>query len=168
MSVAHLFTKTERTDAFWRAYTAGGNVDDDYEVVALGSSTTMADALCDLVLSGPKRATAGLWRDFVGGGEAAPRIGGHVVLVDGSGSPRAVWRTVELRLGRLDSVDEAFAWDEGEGDRTRADWLDGHRRFFTAQAEAEGFEMHDGIETVFERFRVVWPPELADQPLAAA
>jgi hypothetical protein len=26
-----------------------------------------------------------------------------------------------------------------------------------------GFEMHDAIETVFERFEVVWPPDIADK-----
>jgi uncharacterized protein YhfF len=62
----------------------------------------------------------------------------------------------------LIEVDAAFAWDEGEGDRTLTDWLAAHRRFFKRQAAREGFEFHDGLETVFERFRVVWPPEYAD------
>ena len=26
-----------------------------------------------------------------------------------------------------------------------------------------GVTMHEGIKTVFERFRVVWPPEIADR-----
>ncbi len=60
------------------------------------------------------------------------------------------------------SVDEAFAWDEGEDDRTRASWLDEHRAFFGRLAERGGFPMHDDIETVFERFQVVWPPKIAD------
>jgi uncharacterized protein YhfF len=66
----------------------------------------------------------------------------------------------------LIGVDGAFAWDEGEGDRTRASWLDNHRRYFSRQAAREGFVMHDGIATVFERFEVVWPPEIADRRLA--
>jgi hypothetical protein len=41
--------------------------------------------------------------------------------------------------------------------------LDAHRRYFGRQAAREGFVMHDGIETVFERFEIVWPPELADR-----
>ena len=109
---------------------------------------------------GPKRATAGLLRDF--DDDPLPVIGDHVVLVDGSAMPRAVWRTTDIRVSPLASVTEAFAWDEGEGERTREDWLRGHRAFFARQAASEGFDMHDGIETVFERFTVVWPPELAD------
>ena len=85
------------------------------------------------------------------------------MLVDGEHRPRAIWRTTDIRIGPLSSVDEQFAWDEGEGDRTRDWWLAAHRRFFARVAAARGFDMHDAIETVFERFEVLWPPEIADK-----
>jgi hypothetical protein len=50
---------------------------------------------------------------------------------------------------RLSQVDEAFAWDEGEGDRTREWWLDAHRQYFARQATCEGFEIDDAILTIF-------------------
>ena len=54
-------------------------------------------------------------------------------------------------------MDETFAWDEGEGDRTR-DWsLAAHRRYFNRLTSREGFDFDDNILTVFERFEVVWP-----------
>ena len=59
-------------------------------------------------------------------------------------------------------MDERFARDEGEGERTREWWLSAHRRFFGRRAAAQGFVMHDEIETVFERFEIVWPPAIAD------
>ena len=158
----HLYRKTAQTDAFWAEFSENRNVPGDYEVVAFGDGTAMADELAELVVSGPKRATAGLARDFEAGGETLPVVGDHVVLVDGNGAARAIWRTTEVRIGPLSSVDEAFAWDEGEGERTRTDWLGMHRTFFSRQAEAEGFDFYDGIACVFERFRVVWPPEIAD------
>ena len=151
---------TTRTDAFWRAFADATRASGGYDVVAFGDSAGMANELAQLVLTGPKRATAGLLRDF--GDEPLPVVGNHVVLIDGAGTPRAIWRTTDVRVGPLDSVDESFAWDEGEGERTRDDWLRMHRRFFERQAAEEGFVMHDGIETVFERFQVVWPPAAAD------
>ena len=75
------------------------------------------------------------------------------------------WRTTEITVKPLADVDDAFAWDEGEGDRTRAWWLSAHRSYFSAQAQREGFEMYDTIETVFERFEIVWPPGVADPAL---
>ncbi|MBB5690406.1 uncharacterized protein YhfF [Roseomonas alkaliterrae] len=155
--------KTAETDAFHAAFHAAtGVADPDYDVVMFGGGPPLADELLALVLAGRKRATAMLERDVTVKGEPAPRIGGHVVVVDGQARPRAVFRTVEVRHGPLDSVDDAFAWDEGEGDRTRAGWLDAHRRHFAQQAAREGFAMHDGIAVIFERFTLVWPPELAD------
>jgi uncharacterized protein YhfF len=134
---------------------------DDYDVVAFGDGPDMADQLAELVVSGPKRATAGLLRDFQVDGEPMPVVGGHVVVVDGRGTPRCIWRTTEVTIKPLSEADAAFAWDEGEGDRTLPDWLDGHRRFFARQAERQGWQFHDRIETVFERFTVVWPPAAA-------
>lgn len=157
-------SKSQEVREFWNAYRAAAGLDhDEYDVVAFGDGTAMADELAELVARGPKRATAGLLRDFRAGGEPMPRVGGHVVVIDGAGRPRCVWRTTEVTVKPLIEADAAFAWDEGEGDRTLPDWLDGHRRFFRRQAEREGFEFHDGLETVFERFQVVWPPEAADQ-----
>jgi uncharacterized protein YhfF len=155
--------RSNLTDEFWREYRdAAGLHHDDYDVVAFGDGPDMATELAELTIAGTKRATAGLVRQFGPGKEPPPVLGGYVVLLDGAGRPRAIWRTTELRTGPLNSVDERFAWDEGEGDRTRDWWLAAHRRFFGRHAAAQGFSMHDEIETVFERFEVVWPPEIAD------
>lgn len=133
------------------------------ELVAefFGDSPEMADELLALVLAGTKRATAGTVRDFEREGQPLPRIGGYWIACDGRGRPGAVLQTVELRLGVLDSVDDAFAWDEGEGDRTRDDWLAGHRRFFTRSWAAHGERFGPEALVVFERFVVVWPAEHA-------
>ena len=127
-----------------------------------GDSVALADELLGLVMHGPKRATAGAVADYQYAGELLPRIGDHWIVHDGAGVPRVVLRSVELRLGPLDSVDDAFAWDEGEDDRTRDSWLDGHTRYFRRTLGRIGVEFHSRIDVVFERFRVVWPPELAD------
>ena len=77
-------------------------------------------------------------------------------------APNDTRMTTEVAVKSLIGVDDAFAWDEGEGDRTRDSWLSDHREYFSNQAYREGFEMSDEIETVFERFEIVWPPDVAD------
>ena len=155
--------KTDATDAFFRAFKADAKIDAErYEVVAFGDSVASADELLELVLAGIKRATAALARDYGEGKEPLPAVGDHVVLVDGHNKPRCVWRTTEIEVKPLIAVDDAFAFDEGEGDRTRDWWLDAHRREFTREAGRKGFEMHDEIQTVFERFTIVWPRLFAD------
>ncbi len=64
--------------------------------------------------------------------------------------------TTEVRIGPLSSVDAAFAWDEGEGDRTRPDWLRSHSAFFRRSYDRLGLDFHDDIDVVFERFQLVF------------
>jgi uncharacterized protein YhfF len=104
-----------------------------------------------------------LARDYGEGREPTPRFGDFVIMLNGVGRPRFICRTTEVSIKPLSEVDEAFAWDEGEGNRTRDWWLDAHRRYFARQATREGFEMDDEILAVFERFEVVWPLDVADR-----
>lgn len=157
-------TRIEATDSFFQAFkTDAGVAAEDYAVVAFGDSEAMADELLELVLLGVKRATAALARDFGPGREPLPKVGDHVVLVDGRNKPRCVWRTTSVEMKPLEAVDDAFAHDEGEGERSRDWWLAAHRTYFAAQAEREGFALEEPIETVFERFTIVWPRLFADQ-----
>ena len=153
--------RTAATDAFWRAFRDASGLDHDrYEVVAFGDSPSMIDELAGLVVIGRKRATASLLRGYQT--EPVPAVGDWAVVVDGDGRPLCIYRVTEIRIGPLSSVDGRFAYDEGEGDRSRATWLAGHHAVFNRWAAAGGFAMHDDIETVFERFAVAWPPSLAD------
>jgi uncharacterized protein YhfF len=135
----------------------------EHTVEQFGDSRALADELLGLVMHGPKRATADLVAEFTRDGDPRPRVGGHWIACDGAGRPRVVLRSLELRLGPFDSVDEAFAFDEGEGDRTLASWKHHHQRYWERTCAARGVEWSARAEVVFERFEVVWPPELADR-----
>jgi len=63
-----------------------------------------------LVIAGTKSATASLARDYGEGREPTPRIGDFVIMLDGEGRPRFIWRTTEVTIKPLPQVDEAFAW----------------------------------------------------------
>ncbi len=146
-------------DAVWRDYCAATGVDPGSrcDVYAFGDSPALADELLTLVLDGPKRATAGLVSDFERDGEELPVVGGHAVVLDGRGDPRCVLRTTDIEVRPMNLVDERFAWDEGEGDRSLSWWLDAHRRYFTRTAAARGETFDDAEPCVFERFELVWP-----------
>jgi uncharacterized protein YhfF len=155
--------RSPEVEAFWESFRrARGVAQQDYDICAMGSGSAMADELLALIVKGPKRATACLLRDVERGGEMQARVGGHVVVLDGRDNPRAIWRTRTVEVKPLNEVDEAFAWDEGEGDRTRRDWLAMHVRYFSARARQEGYAFDDSLPAVFERFTLVWPPGDAD------
>ncbi len=105
------------------------------------------------------------WSDVIAAGSMpadassadANCFGDLFIATDGTGQPRAVIRTTDVRVGPLSSVDDQFAWDEGEGDRSRADWLDAHTSCFMRAYERLGLEFHPDIAVVFERFELVHP-----------
>ncbi|MEA2155763.1 MAG: hypothetical protein QOE11_1903 [Solirubrobacteraceae bacterium] len=159
----------EAVAAFWAAYVAASSVrGEPLEAFAFGDSAEMADELADLVLAGTKRATAAAVADYGAdaptGGARQPQVGNHSVVLRGDGTPVAVIRTTDVRVGPLSSVDEQFAWDEGEGERTREWWLAAHQRYFRRTFAARGSEADEDLEIVVERFVVVWPPECPDGP----
>jgi uncharacterized protein YhfF len=155
--------KSPAVSAFWEEFRrARGVPEQAYDVCRMGDGPEIADALLTLILTGSKRATACLLRDVEQGHEMMARVGGHVVVLDGRDQPRAVWRTTTVEVKPLNQVDEAFAWDEGEGERTRDDWLAMHKRYFERRAAAEGFAFDDSVPAVFERFTLVWPDGYAD------
>ena len=159
-----MLPRSAETDAFWQAFRRYAGLDhDNYVVGSFGDSPEMATELADLVIAGIKRATASLARDYCEGREPTPTPGDFVMMLDGEGRPRFIWRTTEVMIKPLSEVDEAFAWEEGEGDRTRDGWVAAHRRYFARQASREGFDFDDDILTVFERFEVVWPLDVADK-----
>lgn len=155
-------------DAFWAAYAAARPeavaLCGEYTVDRFGDSPALSDALLREVTHGAKRATAELASEFAARGEELPRVGSHWVACDGAGTPRVILRSTELRLGTFDSVDAAFAWDEGEDDRSLESWAREHRAYWTRTCAARGTVWSQDEEIVLERFQVVWPPELADGP----
>lgn len=99
----------------------------DLETFSFGDSPDLANRLIELVLSGTKRATC--WAESQG--LLSAEVGKMMVALDGQGVPKAVLKTVELTKRRFDEVDAAFAYDEGEGDRSLQYWREAHTRYFT-------------------------------------
>jgi len=155
--------KNRNIENYWQEFkTATGCSAETYVATSFGDSPQMASDLLALVLSGRKRATASLRRDYRQDGADLPQPDDYVIILDSKSLPRCIWRTTEVSFKPFKEVSESFAWDEGEGDRSRAFWLAAHHGYFSAQAIREGFEMYDTIETAFERFVVVWPPDAVD------
>jgi len=105
----------------------------------------------------PKRATA----CSAAIAEAEPDLGalpyGYSVVTEFDGTPRAVIRTTSIARSRLCDVDAQFAWDEGEGDRTLADWLAEHTRFFSRECANMGVPFDPAMPVQLERFELLYP-----------
>ncbi len=145
----------DRVRQFWDDFAAATGVEAGYRVEAFGGPDRpdLADSLALLVRDGPKRATAGLPAEYADDGETIPAVGDFTVIIDSQENPVCIIRTTEVNLAPFGSVDEQFAFDEGEGDRTLAWWRKAHIAFFV---EA-GYEIDDDTLVLLERFELLWP-----------
>jgi uncharacterized protein YhfF len=112
---------------------------------AFGDGPELADELLELVLAGVKTATCST--------EDEPNIstpGERWVVRDGRGMPRCVIESTEVSYRRYNEMDAAFAYDEGEGDRSLAHWREAHRRYFTRMGK-----FSEDMMLMCERFRLV-------------
>jgi uncharacterized protein YhfF/GNAT superfamily N-acetyltransferase len=159
--------KDARVDRYWREFCAQVHLPPGtaHQAWYFGDTPELAHELVELVLRGPKRATAGLAEANEGLPQLKPVAGGYSVVTEHDGTPRAVIRTTQLDRRPFREVDAAFAWDEGEGDRTLADWTDGHRRYFTRELAAAGRAFDERMPVDLERFELLYPFEAARNPV---
>ena len=112
---------------------------------AFGDSPKLADELLELVVKGIKTATCST--------EDEPNTstpGERWIVLDGRGEPRCVIESTEVTYRRFDQIDPDFAYDEGEGDRSLADWRRAHRAYFGRLGR-----FSEEMMLMCERFRLV-------------
>jgi uncharacterized protein YhfF len=138
-------------EEFWSEFVAETGIDGPHAAFgfAEGASRDVVTRLARLVSSGTKRATTGIREP----GEPPPDVGDLSIVLDGDGEPVCVIRTTRVETRRFGDVDEAFAFDEGEGDRTLAYWRAAHQRFF----HSVGIPVDDATEVELEWFELLWP-----------
>lgn len=140
---------------FWIEFTGATGIDGEYQAWAFAEEIPeLATELALLVRDGPKRATAGLLSEFEGPDAVPfPEVGDLNLILDGEGEPVCVIRTTDVETRRFWDVDDAFAWDEGEGDRTLAWWRQAHMWFFFEQ----GIRIDESTPMVLQRFELLYP-----------
>jgi len=145
--------------AFWSAFAASAPADAVsrfYEVFHFDDNERSANGLADLVLSGAKRATAGLVWVFEAKGRPIPKPGDLSVVTRWDGQPVCVIETRRVEIRPYDEVDADFAATEGEGDGSLRYWREAHWRFFTRECQRIGRTMDPKMPVVCERFEVVY------------
>ena len=126
--------KDSQIQAFWQRFLKANPRNQSpltYEDAwSFGDTSQMADELAALVLAGKKTATTSAAALYEIEQEALPQSGTYSVLLDGSDVPKAVFYLESVSIVPFDEVTAAFAFLEGEGDRTLAYWRRVHKAFF--------------------------------------
>jgi uncharacterized protein YhfF len=129
----------------------------EHQVWHFGDSEPLARDLADLVLRGPKRATAGLLWDAEIDPSMMPVQGGYSLVTDHGGAPLLIIRTTQVEIRPYREVDADFAAAEGEGDGSLAYWRKAHWSYFSHRCEALCRTLSDDMPVILERFALVYP-----------
>ena len=128
-----------------------------YQIWHFGDSEPLARELAELVLHGPKRATAGLLWDAEIDPTMMPALGGYSLVTDHSGVPLLIIRTTQVEIRGYDAVDAAFAAAEGEGDGSLEFWRAAHWDYFSRRCAALGRTPGPDMPVILERFALIYP-----------
>ena len=152
--------------AAWRQFIAdtGTPECDPYPADQFGDLPELADLLGRLAADGTKRATCAALAQFEAAGEALPAIGDREIVLDGAGRPLCIIETTGVRVRPYNEVDAAFAYDEGEDDRSLAAWRRAHWPYFERVLPPVGVTPAEDMPVVCHWFRCiyVWPRPRGD------
>lgn len=123
---------------------------------AFGNSSEMAEELAQLVLIGKKTATTSAAELYTIENEPLPKADTYSILLNGQQEPCAVIYTETVTIISFDKVTAAFAYKEGEGDRSLAYWREVHEAFFRQAYQAAGLAFDHQIPCVCETFRCLY------------
>ena len=150
-----------KIEEFWQSYLAacpdGEAGQKAYVAERLGDNPELADELAQLIVEGVKTATCSALWEWEAEGNPIPEVGLKTIVLDGRGEPVCIIETTEVTIRPFNDVDEQFAYEEGEGDRSLASWREGHWRFFSRVLPKIGKAPTRDMPLVCERFRVVYP-----------
>ena len=115
-----------------------------------------ADLCSALIRDGINTATCSLKHWYLTGETRMPSVGHLQVVLNWAGEPTSVIEITSVSECRFREVDEAFAYAEGEGDRSLAYWRRAHWSFFERERREAGIVASEEVYLIQERFKVVY------------
>jgi uncharacterized protein YhfF len=147
----------EITD-YWNRFQKENHITSQFvNAWSFGDNPELADELLRLVLTGRKTGTATLVIELEREGDKMPEIGEYNIILDGKGKPAAIIRTTSVEIKPFDQVEEAYAYSEGEDDRTLESWKREHWKYWTRKGQELGFTMKEDLLVICENFELVYP-----------
>jgi uncharacterized protein YhfF len=154
--------QTSNIETFWQRYISTLSEEDQknappYVVDQFADTPEAATKVGKLVRDGVKTTTSSLVWGLQHIGEPLPKVGEIDVIVDGNGEPLCIIELIEVEIKPFNAVDEQFAFEYGEGDRTLGFWLRDNWDFLSRWCREIGREPSETMPLVFQRFRLLYP-----------
>jgi uncharacterized protein YhfF len=116
-----------------------------------------ANQCAKLINEGIKTASCSLKAGYEIEQEPLPKVGRLSVVLDWEQNPICIIKLTSVEVCPFNQVSEAFAYAEGEGDRTYQWWKQAHLRFFEWYANELNITFSEYDDLVLERFEKVFP-----------
>lgn len=148
-------------EGFWQVFISslpqGASLPADYQVWCFGNNKDMAEDLGLLAKSGTKTATCSLLWENELSGNTIPEVGQINLVTDWEGRPLCILETTWVSILGFGEIDDRFAYEEGEGDRSLSYWQETHWRYFSKICASIGRQPSMSMPLVCERFRLLYP-----------
>jgi uncharacterized protein YhfF len=144
---------------FWRSFCTVAGSDKTprfYEAFHFDDNEPSANDLAELVLSGTKRATAGLLWAFEHTDKKPPAAGALSIVTYWNGTPVCIIETQSVEVVPFEEVTAEFASTEGEGDGSLEYWRRVHWASFSRECSRLGRQPSLAMPVICERFQVVY------------
>jgi uncharacterized protein YhfF len=150
-----------KTEAFWQSYLSTLSEEEQknappYVVDQFADTPEAATKVGKLVRDGVKTTTSSLVWGLEHIGQPLPKVGNIELIVDGNGEPLCIIELTEVEIKPFNAVDEQFAYEYGEGERTLSYWLRDNWEYLSRWCHEIGREPSETMPLVFQRFRVLY------------
>ncbi len=126
------------------------------------SDEESANHLASLVVKGEKRATASLLWSYEADNEPLPEVGQLSVITNWDGEPQCIVEVTDVEIKPYNKVTAAFAFIEGEGDKSLNYWRKVHWKFFSMECVELGKQPSEDMHVILEQFTVIWKEQEQD------
>jgi len=152
-------TIENEVERFWRSCVSKlgprGSPSRSYDSWHFGDTEVLANELSELVRTGRKTSTSSLVWTLEEKGWKMPVVGDHVVVTTWDGKPSCIIEITEVAVRPFGEIDERFAYDYGEGDRTLRWWREAMWDYYAEECRKLGRDPSLDMPLVCQRFCVL-------------
>jgi uncharacterized protein YhfF len=149
-------------ESFWQAYLASLPVGTKPRMLSdtiwqFGDTNELATRVGHLVSTGVKTATSALVWEMDYDGETPPQVGEIATVANGDGEPLCLIEITQVAIKPFNAIDEQFAFEYGENDRTLQQWRAESWKYFAQRCAVIRREPNETMPLVCLRFRLLYP-----------
>ena len=85
-----------------------------------------------------------------------PKVGYLFIITDWHGTAKAIIEITKMKLARFKDVTEAFAYAEGEGDKSLTFWKKAHKEYYSREMEKTDAYFNENMLISCEFLRTIF------------